>query len=486
MKIDPAGIRTTDRYPGRRGVSLSKLSKVLGQASPTPAKGRHTSHVSTSVLPQLLPQLLIGGTSPWRAFDSRRRGSRRPRGREELRDLGAPGLVARGGPRGWTFSVRVGPRGSQRRIALGVWSPVHGLGTTLKEARVKVAQLAGRAAETPSAKPSETVDALVEEFLLRRYPKNVARRKKVKALLKNHALHTIGDLGVRQVTRAHCGELVSATQRTGRSPAVELVRVLRQLFRHAVKTGRLETLAHSPAELLEPRDFGIGDAESRRRFLGAEELATLFLHVEVDLPGILAGRPGPEWGLSLSVRAAIVLGPHLAVRPAALVGLRWDEVDLVRAVATIGGGRGGKQKFGTRPRAFAVPLSSTALAVLETLKASAATAWVFPSRSRTGHLSGDVLADAMLRLSSRIQLPGGAVRPHDARRTFTATAERLGISKLVVDRVLQHSLGKVGDTYFVGDDAETRRKAHELVDALWTAIRAGVPATVVPIGRASR
>ena len=78
------------------------------------------------------------------------------------------------------------------------------------------------------------------------------------------------------------------------------------------------------------------------------------------------------------------------------------------------------------------------------------------------------------------------MRPHDARRTFTAAAERLGVSKLVVDRVLQHSLGKVGDTYFVGDDVETRRKAQELVDANWAAVREGKPAKVVPLGPASK
>jgi hypothetical protein len=53
----------------------------------------------------------------------------------------------------------------------------------------------------------------------------------------------------------------------------------------------------------------------------AEELKTLLLHPEVDLPGILEGKPGQELGLSFAVRAAIVLGPHLCVRPAALVGL---------------------------------------------------------------------------------------------------------------------------------------------------------------------
>jgi hypothetical protein len=75
--------------------------------------------------------------------------ARRPKGEEELRDTAAPGLVVRGGPRGWAFSVRAGPRGLQKRVTLGMWSPIPGLGLTLKEARVKAAQLAGRI-DTPS------------------------------------------------------------------------------------------------------------------------------------------------------------------------------------------------------------------------------------------------------------------------------------------------------------------------------------------------
>ncbi len=89
----------------------------------------------------------------------------------------------------------------------------------------------------------------------------------------------------------------------------------------------------------------------------------------------------------------------------------------------------------------------------------------------------------MLRLSSRLEFPGGPVRPHDARRTFGNTAINLKVDRLVVERCLQHSLGKVGDTY-LGDTVEQlRRLAHELVDAHWTAIREGRPATVVPLGR---
>jgi len=130
--------------------------------------------------------------------------------------------------------------------------------------------------------------------------------------------------------------------------------VLQQLFRFAVKNeyfGPDATETDSPAALLDAKeDFGIGDAEPRERWLSAKELAQLFLHHEVDLPGILVGKPGIEFGLSVPVRAAIILGPHLAVRPKALVGMRWDEVDLDARTWTIRGGRGAKQKFGTKPK----------------------------------------------------------------------------------------------------------------------------------------
>ncbi|MGO9066106.1 MAG: hypothetical protein ACLQIH_15380 [Myxococcaceae bacterium] len=223
------------------------------------------------------------------------------------------------------------------------------LGMSIDEARVRALELARQ--EPEAAGPGETVRALAEDFLKTRYPENEVRRKKVKALLENHALRDIGSLGVRQVTRQRSSELVKQARQKSRAPAVELIRVLRQLFTHAVKTGKLDR-AHHPTDLLEARDFGITSAEPRERWLCPEEMKTLFLHKEIDLPGLLAGKPGLDFGLPRSVRAAIVLGPHLAVRPKALCGLRWDEVDLKTATATIRGGRGAKQRFGTKGKVF--------------------------------------------------------------------------------------------------------------------------------------
>ena len=115
--------------------------------------------------------------------------------------------------------------------------------------------------------------------------------------------------------------------------------------------------------------------------------------------------------------------------------------------------------------------------------------FVLGATLKQGHISGDVYADAKMRLTrkgGRLQLPGGPVRPHDARRTFASTATRLGVERYVVERCLQHSLGKVSDTYPVDDSLERRGAAHVLVDEHWTAVRTGKAATVVPIRERAR
>jgi integrase len=211
----------------------------------------------------------------------------------------------------------------------------------------------------------------------------------------------------------------------------------------------------------------------------------------VDLPGLLGGTEY-RGQISLAVRAAIILGPHLAVRPVALVGMRWDEVDLQKGLWTIGGGRGAKLRHHLRENAptFVVPLSETPLTVLHRLHELAVedAEYVLPAASEEGHLTTDVLADALGRLTrkgGRLQLPGGNYRPHDARRTWASNAERLGVDRLVIERVLQHSLGKIGDTYLIAGDVERRRAAHVLVDEHWTHARSGKLATVVALRTSS-
>jgi hypothetical protein len=57
------------------------------------------------------------------------------------------------------------------------------------------------------------------------------------------------------------------------------------------------------------------------------------------------------------------------------------------------------------------------------------------------------------------------------------------VERYVVERCLQHSLGKVSDAYLVDDSFERRRAAHVLVDEHWAAVRTGSSANVVRIAR---
>jgi integrase len=449
--------------------------------------------------------------------------SKKPRGREVLVDKSCAGLRARGGARGWVLGYQgeetLEKGGHVRRpwTTFGPWTPVPGYGVTLREARAKAAALAAHA--PTFVRKSDTVRALVEKWLARRYPDNEPRAKKVRGILENHALPTIGALPIAAVTRSQLSALVAAARkprrvegeltaasgsvrRGGVAPARSLVRVLQQLFVFGVKEeyfGRDATEADSPASLLEEKDFALPPSVPRQRILDAEELALLFNAPDVDLPGLLAGTPYAG-RLSLPVRSAIILGPHLGLRPSALLGLRWTAVDFEAGMARVAGGtRGTKVKHHEQGSAadFTVPLSTTSLAALRVLRGASekpTSPWVFPSppeaahRSKVGHLSPDSYADACLRLTGpggRLRLPGGQYRPHDARRVAASAMQRLGVKRLTIERVLGHSLGKVGDSYLQDPMLDERRAAHELVDQAWSAVRSGQPATVVRIARRS-
>ena len=127
-----------------------------------------------------------------------------------------PGLRARGGARGWVLGYQgeetLAKNGRVRRpwTTFGRWSSALGFGVTLREARAKAAALA---AEAPrSVGKSDTVWALVQKWLARRYPDNHARSKKVRGILENHALPTIGGLPVAAVTRSQLSALVEAAR----------------------------------------------------------------------------------------------------------------------------------------------------------------------------------------------------------------------------------------------------------------------------------
>ena len=279
-----------------------------------------------------------------------------------------------------------------------------------------------------------------------------------------------------------------SVRRGGDTTVRELIVMLKLLFRYAVKKKATTGVDSSPADPLDAEDFGVPPPSKRQRFLSDAEMAAFLTSRDVDLPGLLAGSPYSGL-LPLSTRSAMVVGMHLGLRPAALVGSRWDELDLDGAVLHVPASRSKMaQHLKANAPVFRVPLPPTVLSVLRALKAAAGIPeWVFPSpdseRSQKGHLAADSLADAYKRLTSqggRLQLEGGPVRPHDARRTLASAAQRLKVEHVVIRKMLQHSLGRIGDTYLPDDTFERRRTAAQLVDAHWRSTR-GEATQLVPI-----
>jgi integrase len=173
--------------------------------------------------------------------------------------------------------------------------------------------------------------------------------------------------------------------------------------------------------------------ENRRdRVLSADEIAAFWRALD-----------NPEFGMSPAIRLALKLQLATAQRKGEVIGAEWNEFDLDGRVWTI---PAGKAKNGMPHR---VPLSALALAVLDEIKAATSkrpdpsrggpARWLFPS-PRTGKpITGPAVDHAMRDPRSRNMLGTDDATPHDLRRTAASHMTSIGISRLVVSKILNHA-----------------------------------------------
>jgi integrase len=173
---------------------------------------------------------------------------------------------------------------------------------------------------------------------------------------------------------------------------------------------------------------------------------------------------------SLSARALEFLILTVA-RSGELRGATWDEVDMTRAVWTIPATR---MKGGKSHR---VPLSETALALLETMAPMrSAKRLIFPGRSLRRPMNMSTMNDLLDRMGY------GHVTTHGARSTFRDwAAEATGYPNHVVEQALAHVIGnQVEAAYRRGDLFEKRR----VLMNDWAAFLERPAAAVVPLSAA--
>lgn len=398
-----------------------------------------------------------------------------PGDRTDYFDASLPGFALRvagstdrapAGRKTWTLFYRFG--GAQRRLTLEPPYPALSLADARRKAGDALAMLAegkdpGAAKaklKADSARAPDTVANVVEIFMRRHLEgKKHAPRyiEETRRNFRNHVLPRWAERDINTISRRDVIELLDAVMDKGsvltgddgkrrRVPGGPIAanRVLagvRTLFNFALRRGIIES---TPVALVERP----GAETTRARTLDATELREIW-------PRLVAlGYPfGPF------LQLVILTGQ----RREEVAGMRWTNIDLSAGTWTLAAEA---TKAG---RSHVVPLSGLALQLLEVMPrkmgpaggALRPSAYVFTT---TGSASISGFSAVMKRLRGAGEDGAGSLPPwtiHDLRRTVATEMGRLGISRFIIGKVLNHADRSVTGIYDRHAYVEEKRHAME-------------------------
>jgi integrase len=387
-----------------------------------------------------------------------------PGGRVDYFDAAFPGLSLRvtgsvdqrPERRTWTLFYRIG--GRQRRLTFEPGYPA----LSLAEARAAAtqAQLQIKAGLDPAevkatlrksvARPPDTVAAVVESFIRldlerrKRAPRYIADIRKI---FSNHVLPRWTDRDVRAITRRDVIELLDAIMDTGSivkgasgkrrklpgGPVIanRTLAAVRAMFNWALRRGIVEA---TPAAMVEAP----GEETARARVLEDSEI------VAVWAASSTLGYPfGPFFQL------ALLLGQ----RREEIAHMQWGQIDQTAGVWSLPTSKSG--------RAHMVPLAPMAVDILSALPTKASR-YVFTTSGDTP-ISG--FSKAKRRLDQAVADTHGSIAPwtiHDLRRSCATTMGRLGMSRFIVGKVLNHADHSVTGIYDRHEYLHEKRHALEM------------------------
>jgi integrase len=306
------------------------------------------------------------------------------------------------------------------------------------------------AAKERAARAPDTIGNALESFIRldlerrRRAPRYISD---VRRIFTNHVLPRWADRDIRTITRRDVIELLDAVMDTGsvvrsidgrkrRLPggpviANRTLAAVRAMFNWALRRGMVEA---TPASMVEAP----GEETARARVLDDREIAAVWAAArELGYPF------GPFFQLTL------VLGQ----RREEIARMQWDQIDLTDATWVLTTNKSG--------RAHVVPLAPTAIEIVSALPRKASR-YVFTTSGNTP-ISG--FSKAKRRLDHAIGKVGSAIEPwtiHDLRRTCATGMGRLGVSRFIIGRVLNHADRSVTGIYDRGAYLEEKRHALEV------------------------
>ncbi len=308
-----------------------------------------------------------------------------------------------------TFIVRYkGASGSKRRLNLGVY-PVMSLAEARDEAREKLAAIAkgeDPQVEKVAEREAVTFGELAEVYLERHAKIKKRRWQEDERILRVDLLPQWQRRKAKSLGRAEVTEILDAIVARGAPIMANRVKALiSKIFNFGIGRGLVE---HNPC-LLVPMP---ARERPRERVLSEEEICRVWCALDDEHPVMAA-----------TFRMRLLT----AQRGVEVLKMRWRYID--GAWWTI---PAHVAKNGLTHR---VPLAPQALALLDKLRPLTGKGpWVFASPRKPGHPIVAV-QKAAERIAKRADVE---FVPHDLRRTAASCMTSMGISRLVVSKLLNH------------------------------------------------
>jgi len=381
--------------------------------------------------------------------------------RIDYRDEGCPGLTLRVSKKGiktfrWIYR---GVDGKHKLLTIGKYPDVG-----LAKARAVVEEEKQLLKQKRSVGSDEyqnikTVAQLAEDF----YELLETTRKRPQEARRMLDLDIIPSLGKLPLSPPPHPPVIGAlirkiVKRGAPVHAGKVLNLVKQMFDHGLGNGHIK---FNPATPLKPASLGVQKYQPKDRALNRDEIIAFWK--------VLPMIPRMDERTRLAFKVLLLTG----VRTNELLLAQWADVDLETGKWVI---PVANQKL-TLERArtakpFIVPLAPFVLEHFEKLLVlSDGSPWVMSSdSSESGHYDDKVLGRALRRLfEKKIIFEDGRKEPlidierftpHDLRRTMrTHLGETLNIEPHISERCLNHSMGKLTQTYDTGRYYEQREEA---------------------------
>lgn len=332
-------------------------------------------------------------------------------------------LVTAKGAKLWRFKFRVS--GKEKKLSLGAYPEI-----SLKEARrlrdEARAELARgidparrKREEKAAAKlgAANSFEAIAEEYLAKREKEGLAEVTLTKSRwFLDHLRSNIGKLPVTDITPHEILLALRKVENAGKRETAGRIRSFAsRVFRYAIATARANA---DPAHALRGA-LAAPIVKHYAAITDAVELGQLLRAIDT-----YSGEP--------ATLIALKLTPHVFQRPGEVRQMRWQELDLEKAVWTIPEARM-KQRKGDHP----VPLSRQAIELIRQMEdLSGHSQFVFPSvRSKDRPMSENTITGALRRLG----YGGNEMTAHGFRTTASSLLNESGKwNPDAVERALSH------------------------------------------------